>query len=333
MTKCPKCGKDFEGNVCSNCGYNIIAHPAFVPPIESPQPSYSQPQYQPQQYTCLLCGGVLTFVKEYAQWYCQRCRKYASEMPQCPVMTPPSIKKKVVGKRTTIAGLVFLAISSLLFFHYSRLTLIALIFGAIILTAGLYRFQHLNPLSYRRKKLVRYGILLMLLCVILAVLSYAFAELFFQQGNELIAEMEKTFSTGQLKEVSSLWENFINYMFIATLLASSALFVAVLSLCIVTYQRSARENKGIYLSVLIGIVALVIIGSMVVTSTLPDYVDDLMGAESGKELTDTYNAAMENLERMELLIGCSGLLFLTALGIEVYLFNSLCSKVQQSQGT
>jgi len=83
MVKCPKCGKDFEGNVCPYCGYNITTQPAFVPPIETPQPSY---QPQPQNI-CLLCGGSLTFVKEYAQWYCPRCGKYASEMPQYPCPT------------------------------------------------------------------------------------------------------------------------------------------------------------------------------------------------------------------------------------------------------
>ena len=84
MIKCPKCGKDFEGNVCPYCGYSV--QPAFVPPV-NPQPSYSQPQYPSQQYTCLLCGGPLTFVKEYAKWYCPRCRKYASEMPNYPCPT------------------------------------------------------------------------------------------------------------------------------------------------------------------------------------------------------------------------------------------------------
>jgi len=82
MARCPKCGKDFEGNVCPNCGYSV--QPTFVPPIETPQPSYYQPQ---PQNICLLCGGPLTFVKEYAQWYCPRCGKYASEMPQYPCPT------------------------------------------------------------------------------------------------------------------------------------------------------------------------------------------------------------------------------------------------------
>jgi len=96
MVTCPKCSKDFEGNVCPYCGYSLSASPTFVQPIETPQPSY----YQPQQYVCLLCGGSLTFVKEYAQWYCPRCKKYASEMH---VSTPPqpAPRKLSFGEKIT----------------------------------------------------------------------------------------------------------------------------------------------------------------------------------------------------------------------------------------
>lgn len=101
MVTCPKCGKDFDGNVCPNCGYNPNASPPFVPPVETSQPSYSQPQYPSQQYICLLCSGPLTFVKEYAQWYCPRCGKYASEMhmyrPSQPAPRKLSFGEKITG--------------------------------------------------------------------------------------------------------------------------------------------------------------------------------------------------------------------------------------------
>ena len=101
MIKCKKCGKEFYGNICLSCGYTILdkstdsvnssSSTASSIPIVPPITTTPQPIQYVTQYPCLLCNQPMIYVKEYVQWYCERCRKYASEMPNypCPQCSRP----------------------------------------------------------------------------------------------------------------------------------------------------------------------------------------------------------------------------------------------------
>lgn len=80
LVKCPYCNTEFKEPFLKTSG--LVTCPyckrdARVPSVEV-QPS------KPQQYLCLLCSRPMTFIKEYGQWYCSTCKKYASEMPTYP---------------------------------------------------------------------------------------------------------------------------------------------------------------------------------------------------------------------------------------------------------
>ncbi|MDI6887283.1 MAG: hypothetical protein QMC98_01410 [Candidatus Thermoplasmatota archaeon] len=84
MFTCPKCQKVFGlgEQVRVTCPYCRESFTATAPKAE-PQVAVAQ-QAAGAQYLCRLCSQPMSYIKEYGSWYCNNCKKYASEMPTYP---------------------------------------------------------------------------------------------------------------------------------------------------------------------------------------------------------------------------------------------------------
>lgn len=98
IIKCPKCNKEFDLKgkpasiiCCPYCGCSIDRETGqLIPQFEEVKETIQNFQpvsRQTPQYPCLLCSRPMEYIKEYNQWYCPNCRKYASEMPNYPCPT------------------------------------------------------------------------------------------------------------------------------------------------------------------------------------------------------------------------------------------------------
>lgn len=56
--------------------YPQPAYGAPAPPAQAPAPGQPAPAAAPQTPSCYVCGSPLSWVPQYARWYCSRCQTY-----------------------------------------------------------------------------------------------------------------------------------------------------------------------------------------------------------------------------------------------------------------
>ncbi len=242
---------------------------------------------------------------------------------------PPRVPPRIKGRKTTIAALIFTIIGSLLFFVYSRLTLLLLIAGSFIGIIGLLRFKKSALLLPAEDKNVQYGMIIIITGLILVIASFAFLELAFSglESATYIVENEP-YSQEAARDVAGYFQGAINNWVLSSILATLAVIMLIFSImyAIKEILKGRGGKLKIFAPIFVGLAALIaiIFLSLFLSSGINVAIDDMMNTQNDAELEDAADEFIAGIKSLMVAQGVAGILLVISLGLSIYQFNNTC---------